>query len=120
MFRHSHPRPSMRVLSALLLAGALLTGCADVARIADVAGAPAGAPTGSLEYRTDRNGADFESFPMDGAGPEACRAACQENPRCRAFTWTEPGYQHRTGMCWLKDAVPARSELAEAVSGVVR
>jgi hypothetical protein len=108
----------MRTLSVLFFAGALLTGCAEVSRIADSAGVDTSA--GGLEYRTDRNGADFDSFAMNGAGPEACRAACQENPRCRAFTWTEPGYQHRTGMCWLKDAVPARSELAEAVSGVVR
>jgi hypothetical protein len=106
----------MRILSAFLLASALLTGCADVARIANSTGATAG----GLEYRTDRNGSDFESFPMNGAGPEACRAACQENPRCRSFTWTQPGYQHDTGMCWLKDAVPGRSELREAVSGVVR
>jgi hypothetical protein len=106
----------MRSLTLALLACTVLAGCADLSRIADAAGTT----TGGLEYRTDRNGSDFDSFPMSGAGPEACRAACQENPRCRSFTWTQPGYQHDTGMCWLKDAVPGRSELAEAVSGVVR
>ncbi len=76
--------------------------------------------TGGLEVGYDRNGNDYRSFAMDGANAASCRDACREDTRCRAFTWTRPGYQDPTGMCWLKDAAPPTSRLAEATSGVVR
>lgn len=96
----------------------LAAGCAQVPG-GDLIGAAAGA-VGALEVGFDRNGNDYRSFAMNGAGAEACREACRDDARCRAFTWTRPGYQDPTGMCWLKDAVPAQSRLPEATSGVVR
>lgn len=104
------------VLLALLTV--LVGGCAQMPG-GDLIGAAAGA-VGALEVGFDRNGNDYRSFAMNGAGAEACRDACRAESRCRAFTWTRPGYQDPSGMCWLKDGVPPQSRLAEATSGVVR
>jgi len=57
---------------------------------------------------------------MNGSDPEACLAACKADERCRAFSWTEPGYHEAGGRCWLKDKVPAQERNEHVVSGVVR
>lgn len=111
------PRSAMRVLAFALVLTAGLAGCnALPAGVGDIVGGT----TGALEVGYDRNGSDYRSFGMNGAGAEACRDACRAESRCRAFTWTRPGYQDPGGKCWLKDAVPRQSRLAQATSGVVR
>lgn len=69
------------------------------------------------EPDVDRPGADFTILWLRG-GPEACREACAQNSRCRAYTYVREGVPGRMEGCWLKDAVPAPVENGCCVSGV--
>lgn len=73
---------------------------------------------GALEVGFDRPGYDFESL-RDREDAASCQAACEENERCVAFTWVEPGVQADTAICWLKDQVPGTVEAECCTSGVM-
>ena len=69
-------------------------------------GATAG--TVSLEPGTDRMGSDYKGFPLDAADPQQCRAACEQDDACRAYTFVKPGLKGPQAFCFLKSAaVPA-------------
>jgi hypothetical protein len=105
---------------SLLLAAALLAGGLSLSSCQQARQAIEGVATGAMEPGIDRYGSDYRSFDINRGGPAACQRACQDDTRCRAWTHTIPGYQAEGGMCHLKDAVPGRSTLREATSGVVR
>ena len=70
----------------------------------------------SIETNFDRPGGDYGRF---GANTwEACAEACQNDAKCRAFTWVKPGVQAQSGVCWLKNSVPGGSGNTNTVSGV--
>jgi hypothetical protein len=77
----------------------------------------------SVEPFTDRAGSDYHRFLIsashsDGAG--FCRAVCvSQAPTCRAYTFVEPGYQSSSAVCYLKNRVPAASNLHYTTSGFV-
>jgi hypothetical protein len=74
---------------------------------------------GALEPRVNRLGSDYKNFELPDADPELCRAACDDDPKCRAFTYVKPGLQGPKARCWLKDPVPApRKDEDCCVSGV--
>ncbi|MGA9521202.1 MAG: PAN domain-containing protein [Myxococcaceae bacterium] len=82
-------------------------------------------PTAGFEYDIDRPGSDILNFEFEDGdvaqNAAACAAACQNEQRCRAWTYVRPGVQGPKSRCWLKDAVPAPVPNATfAVSGVVR
>ena len=121
----------LRVL-ALPLSLFVLAACGQAADETE-AGAPADAPAaesatqtpattlpapGALEVGFDRPGYDFESL-RDREDAAACQAACEENERCVAFTWVEPGVQADTAICWLKDQVPGTVAGECCTSGVM-
>jgi hypothetical protein len=80
---------------------------------------PRTAPAG-MEARTNRPGADYRDFEVTGNAPAVCQSACQEDPRCRAWTVVRPEVQGPRARCWLKDAVPEPVTDACCVSGVKR
>ena len=57
--------------------------------------------------------------PADTNG-EACRAACQRDSQCRAWTYMRPGYQGPAARCFLKDRVTTPRRRPCCISGVVR
>jgi hypothetical protein len=62
-----------------------------------------------MEDNTDRPGSDVKSFDLPEPRPELCRAACEEEPACKAFTYMRPDVQSTRARCFLKAAVlPAR------------
>ena len=72
-----------------------------------------------LEYDTDRYGQDYtDSFRETGSTPEACRARCLNESKCRSFTWVRAGVQGNVPRCWLKYGVPGKSKSNCCVSGV--
>ncbi len=83
------------------------------------AGQPAGQPGGSatVENETDRAGSDYQRFPGLG-DPQTCRAKCEADPRCKAYTWVKPGVQGAAGICYLKDRAPKAAANSCCVSGV--
>jgi hypothetical protein len=73
----------------------------------------------NIEYGTDRSGSDLMGFALPPNGsPQNCEGACYANPNCVAWTFVRTGHQGPTPRCWLKGAVPARSDNPNAVSGV--
>lgn len=68
----------------------------------------------TLERGTDRPGADYRVFPVAAdAYRQRCEAACRLDPTCLAWS-----YRRDSGMCHLKDAVPAPRSDADATSGI--
>lgn len=60
-----------------------------------------------VEGHTDRPGGDYKTVRLDDTDPALCKAACDKEDRCRAWTLVsanEPNLP--TGNCWLKDSVP--------------
>jgi hypothetical protein len=75
-------------------------------------------PAARLERGTDRPGSDYTNFALDTPDPNACRMACDQEERCRAFSYTAPGVMGEMAYCSLKDAVPAAKPSSCCVSGV--
>jgi hypothetical protein len=83
---------------------------------------------GPLENAIDRYGGDYKNFdipntprdPPSTPTAEACKKACEDDNKCRAWTYARPGYISVTPRCYLKDNIkPPRSKPC-CISGVVR
>lgn len=73
------------------------------------------------EYGIDRQGWDYNKFPLPSPNPDLCASRCEQESQCRAWTYVKPGYQGPEPMCWLKNSVPPQTKGADfAISGVVR
>ena len=73
----------------------------------------------ALELNTDRSGGDFADFDLAAADPLLCATRCNQDERCRAWTYVKPGIQSQLARCWLKDQVPnATAGAPFAVSGL--
>jgi len=74
----------------------------------------------TYEVNTDRPGADIRSVDLPRADGRLCQQRCQNEPRCRAWTFNGPPRINRP-VCWLKFDVPAARDSEEGtISGVVR
>lgn len=76
---------------------------------------------GAVEFSIDRGGGDYKSFELspDPSGL-ACKAACESEARCRAWTYLRPGYGGPAARCFLKDKVKPPRRRPCCISGVVR
>ncbi len=95
---------------------------ADPCCVSGVRGAGVTAPReGVTEYAIDRIGGDYRSFelPPDPSGAQ-CKAACETDGRCRAFTYLRPGYAGPSARCYLKDRITRPRRNPCCISGVVR
>lgn len=74
-----------------------------------------------FETSIDRFGGDYRSFGMatDPSG-EACKAACEDDAKCRAWTYARPGYAGRGARCFLKSSITPPRRRPGLISGVVR
>ena len=70
----------------------------------------------SIETNFDRPGGDYSRFGSNTW--EACAEACQNDAKCRAFTWVKPGVQAQSGVCWLKGSIPGGAANSNTVSGI--
>ena len=75
----------------------------------------------AIETSIDRYGGDYHSFALatDPAG-ESCRAACEGDAKCRAWTYARPGYTGRSARCFLKSTITQPRRRPGLISGVVR
>jgi PAN domain len=77
--------------------------------------------TGAVETSIDRFGGDYRNFSLkSGEGEEACKAACTDDNKCRAWTYARPGYVGREAHCYLKKEIKPPRRKAGFISGVVR
>jgi hypothetical protein len=73
------------------------------------------------EFSIDRFGGDYKNFWLKGdEGDEACKAACTEDNKCRAWTYARPGYVGKDAHCFLKKEIKPPRRKAGFISGVVR
>jgi hypothetical protein len=74
--------------------------------------------TVSVEYNTNRPGADYLQFELSGDNPAGCSNACAADLRCRAFTYVARGVQGPNARCWLTSAAPPAQSHGCCISGV--
>jgi PAN domain len=76
---------------------------------------------GATEYSIDRIGGDYRNLDL-AADPTGamCKAACEADGRCRAWTYTRPGYIGSAAHCFLKDRIKPPHRKPCCISGVVR
>jgi hypothetical protein len=82
-------------------------------------------PIGPMEMSTDRLGGDYRNFELKGddkkaVSAEGCRQACQNDDKCRAFTYARAGYAGRAARCFLKNEIKPPRRKPGFISGVVR
>src|ERR1700732_2202309 len=76
---------------------------------------------GAVETSIDRAGGDYHSYALkSGESDEACKAACTEDNKCRAWTYARPGYVGKEAHCFLKKEIKPPRRRAGFTSGVVR
>jgi hypothetical protein len=77
--------------------------------------------TGAIETSIDRAGGDYRNFGMKSEeGDEACKVACTDDNKCRAWTYARPGYVGKEAHCFLKKEIKPPRRKAGFISGVVR
>jgi hypothetical protein len=76
---------------------------------------------GPVEVAIDRAGGDYRSFdlPSDPSG-ESCKKVCEDENRCRAWTYVRPGYLGAAARCYLKERITRPRRRPCCLSGVVR
>lgn len=90
--------------------------------VSGVRGAGVIAPRhGPVEFATDRIGGDYKTFELtpDPSGL-SCKAECEGDKRCRAWTYLRPGYAGPAARCFLKEKVKPPRHKPCCISGVVR
>ncbi len=77
--------------------------------------------TGAVEMSTDRSGGDYRNFELKASDrDEACRQACEDDNKCRAWTFSRPGYAGKDARCFLKNQIKPPHRKPGFASGVVR
>ncbi len=72
-----------------------------------------------FEPGIDRPGSDIKNG-FHTASAQACRKACQDNTKCKSFTWVKPNtIQGPKGRCWIKHSIPKAVNRSCCISGVV-
>jgi hypothetical protein len=75
-------------------------------------------PDSGLEKDTDRPGMNYRNFDLDVSEPKRCQRTCQDDPKCKAWTYVKPGVQGPKARCWLKTGVPSAKPAPCCISGV--
>ncbi|MCX7307373.1 MAG: PAN domain-containing protein [Afipia sp.] len=75
----------------------------------------------AYEVEIDRQGGDLRNIEVgtDSTG-ETCKAVCDADEKCRAWTYARPGYIGKSARCFLKDKVTPPRRKPGFISGVVR
>ena len=72
----------------------------------------------TIEPDMDRGGSDYAGYNLPSPDPALCRKACDQDPKCKAYTYVKPGLQGPLARCYLKDPAPAARPNKCCVSGV--
>ena len=94
----------------------------DKCCVSGVRGAAVSEPRkGPIEFAIDRFGGDYRNLELaaDASG-EPCKAACETDNKCRAWTYARPGYVGPAARCYLKDKITRPRHKPCCISGVVR
>jgi hypothetical protein len=72
------------------------------------------------KLNTNYFGGDYRSIDMATSDPTACKAACDQDAPCKAWTLVKPGEPGGMGYCWLKNSVPEATAEDCCISGLKR
>jgi hypothetical protein len=76
---------------------------------------------GPIEYSIDRFGGDYRNIEVaNDATGATCKAACEADNKCRAWTYVRPGYIGAAPRCYLKERITRPRSKPCCISGVVR
>jgi hypothetical protein len=117
----SYPRTS-NALATCWLKNQVPPRVEDKCCVSGVSGAGVIEPRqGPTEYSIDRVGGDYRYFdpPADPVGA-TCKAVCEAESRCRAWTYVRAGYITPFPRCYLKDKITRPRHKPCCLSGVVR
>jgi hypothetical protein len=94
----------------------------DKCCVSGVRGAGVAEPRkGSIEFSIDRLGGDYRSLDVPAGSDHAvCKAACEADNKCRAWTYVRPGYIGPAARCYLKGSITQPRQKPCCISGVVR
>ena len=67
---------------------------------------------------TNYPGGDYRSIDMATSDPTACKAACDSDAPCKAWTLVTPTEPGGMGYCWLKDSIPQEISEDCCISGL--
>ena len=90
--------------------------------ISGVRGAAVAEPRNeTAEFAIDRQGGDYKDITV-AADPngQTCKAACEADNKCRAWTYARPGYLGPSARCFLKNQIKPPRRKPCCISGVVR
>jgi hypothetical protein len=73
---------------------------------------------GGWRMNTNLPGGDYRTVDMRGSDPSACKALCDREQQCRAWTLVKPDQDGGRSYCWLKDSVPAATREECCISGI--
>ncbi len=77
------------------------------------------ADANGMEQNSDRPGRDLRHFSPANDDPALCQKACQDDDKCKAWTYVKPNtVQGPKPNCWLKAAAPQPHRNTCCVSGV--
>lgn len=65
----------------------------------------------------DMPGDDYRGVALSSTDPNVCVELCWEDFMCRSWTYTPPGMQAPSAMCFLKSTTPAENPRVGCVSG---
>ncbi len=117
----SYPRTT-NVLATCWLKNTVMPRNEDKCCVSGVRGAGVIEPRrGPIEYSIDRTGSDYRNLDIapDSEGAP-CKATCDGESRCRAWTYVRPGYIGPSARCYLKDKITRPHHKPCCISGVVR
>jgi hypothetical protein len=89
---------------------------APVAQPAASSTAASSSPAWKLN--TNYPGGDYLSIDMATSNPTACKAVCDKESRCKAWTLVKPETPGGMGYCWLKDSIPPEVREDCCISGL--
>ena len=72
----------------------------------------------TMEYEINRWGQDYRGFNLKTPDPDLCQAACEQEQRCKAWTFVKPDVQSSPAGCWLKEDIAQASPNTRCISGV--
>jgi hypothetical protein len=76
---------------------------------------------GPVENSIDRIGGDYRNFDiLFNQDVAVCKQACESDKRCRAWSYSRPGYGGPMARCYLKDTITTPKRRPCCMSGVVR
>lgn len=73
----------------------------------------------TFEIGWDRPGNDYFHYEMNNPREILCQNRCQQDRRCRAWTYVNKGVQGPRAQCWLKHTVPAPIRNSCCTSGII-